>query len=210
MGRERRDFVRRSGLYDAALFVIASEGAVTEPFYFEALKKRWHTSRIHIEILIRSDPSRSSPDDVLKSLDEFAYEYSFRDGDQLWLVCDRDPRNWKPRTMSSVARLCNQKGYFLAVSNPCFELWLLLHFEDVPNQPEERLNTLFENANGLLKKEVALYMSSRDKRAEHFIPHVDKAIDRSRLLDRKPQERWPSQLGTRVYRLVEQLRPSPI
>ena len=30
MGRERGDFVRRSGLRDATLFVIASEGAITE------------------------------------------------------------------------------------------------------------------------------------------------------------------------------------
>jgi len=66
MGRERRDFVRRSGLRDATLFVIASEGAVTEPRYFEGLKASWHNSRVHIEVLTRSDPTLNSPDEVLK------------------------------------------------------------------------------------------------------------------------------------------------
>ena len=42
MARQRRDFVRRGGFRDATLFVIASEGAVTEPRYFEGLKERWH------------------------------------------------------------------------------------------------------------------------------------------------------------------------
>jgi hypothetical protein len=59
-------------LRDATLFVIASEGAVTEPMYFEGLKERWHSARIHVEVLTRNDPSRSSPDEVLNSLDEFS------------------------------------------------------------------------------------------------------------------------------------------
>ncbi len=183
---------------------------MTEPMYFEGLKASWHNSRVHIEVLTRSDPTLSSPDEVLKSLDEFSADYQLRDGDQLWLVFDRDSQSWKARTMSAVARRCKQKGYFLAVSNPCFELWLLLHFEDVPSQTEERLNALLKNANGFLKKEVASHMSSKKKHIDHFIPRVETAIQRSRLLDRKPGERWPSQLGTRVYRLVEQLRPQQV
>ena len=104
MGRERRDFVRRSGFRDATLFVIASEGAVTEPKYFNGLKARWRNPRIQIEILTRDDPSLSSPEHVLKTLDRFASEYRLRDGDQLWLLIDRDSRSWKPRTMATVAQ----------------------------------------------------------------------------------------------------------
>jgi RloB-like protein len=210
MGRERRDFVRRAGWRDATLFVIASEGAKTEPEYFTGLKEKWQTSRVHVEILTRKDRSLSSPDEVLKSLEEFSAQFQLREGDQLWLVIDRDSQTWKARTMSAVAKRCRQKGYFLAVSNPCFELWLLLHFEDVPSQAEDRLNALLKNANGFLKKKVASHMSSKKKHIDHFIPRVETAIQRSRLLDRKPGERWPSQLGTHVYRLVEQLRPQPV
>jgi hypothetical protein len=207
MGRERRDFVRRSGFRDARLFVIASEGAVTEPRYFNGLKERWHNPRIHIEVLTRDDPTLSSPEQVLKTLDGFAREYALRDGDQLWLVMDRDLRSWKPRTMAGVARECERKTYHLAVSNPCFELWLLLHFEDVPSQGDARRSELFENADDLLKSEVARSCSSGCDYIENFIPHTRTAITRAEALDTKPQARWPSQLATRVYRLVGQLVP---
>jgi hypothetical protein len=209
MGRERRDFVRRSGLRDARLFVIASEGAVTEPRYFNGLKERWHNPRIHVEVLIREQPGLSSPQQVLKALDRFKDDYQLRDGDQLWVVIDRDSQSWKPRAMASAARECEQKEYFLAVSNPCFEIWLLLHFEDVPKQSDMRKRKLIENANSLLKTEVARHCSATCEYIDNFLPHTRVAIARGEVLDSKPGERWPSQLGTRVYRLVRQLIPDP-
>ena len=149
MGRERRDFVRRSGLRDATLFVIASEGVVTEPRSFNGIKERWHNPRIYVEILERDDPGHSSPEQVLKALSRFAEEYRLRDGDQLWLVIDRDSQSWKPRMMASIARECQRKTYHLAVSNPCFEIWLLLHFEDVNKQGTARIRELTENRDDL-------------------------------------------------------------
>jgi hypothetical protein len=210
MGRERRDFVRRSGFRDARLFVIASEGAVTEPKYFNGIKERWHNPRIHLEIVGRDDPGLSSPEHVLRTLDRFASEYKLRDGDQLWLVIDRDSQSWKPRTMARIARRCEQKRYFLAVSNPCFELWLLLHFEDVPAQSPARRQELLENADGLLKFEVARHCGTDCEYIDNFISNSATAIARAEVLDAKPQDRWPSQLGTRVHRLIRQLAPESV
>jgi RloB-like protein len=207
MGRERREFVRRSGFRDATLFVIASEGAVTEPRYFNGLKARWHNPRIQIEILTRDDPTLSSPEHVLKTLDHFASEYRLREGDQLWLLIDRDSHSWKPRTMATVGKECERKAYHLAVSHPCFELWLLLHFEDVPNGSPARIQELTENKDGLLKSAVAKHCASKRDYIDHFLPHTENAIARAEDLDKKTRERWPSQLGTRVYRLVTQLMP---
>ena len=205
MGRERRDFVRRAGFRDATLFVIASEGVVTEPDYFNGLKARWQSPRIHVEVLTRPEAGESSPERVLTILRGFARSYSLRDGDQLWLVIDRD--SWMPRTLANVARECERKDYHLAISNPCFELWLLLHFEDVPNQRTERRQELFENHNGLLKREVASHRQPNTEFIDHFISGTPAAIARGRSLDATPRARWPNQLGTRVYRLVEQLQP---
>ncbi len=108
MGRERRSFVRRSGQRDASLFVVAAEGAVTERQYFEGLKDRLHNPRIHLEFLPRSDPSRSSPAEVLASLARFASEWIILEGDQLWLVIDRDPQSWKAKALAAVARECQK------------------------------------------------------------------------------------------------------
>jgi RloB-like protein len=208
MPRERRDFVRRTGFRDASLVVIACEGAVTEPKYFNGLKERLHSPRMHVEVVTRQDPTQSSPDAVLHDLDAFAAAWFLRNGDALWLVIDRDPQSWKPGMIADVAQRCHQKGYFLALSNPCFELWLLLHFEDVPAQSEERCRQLLENADGLLKREEAQHRrpNSDWEYIDHFLPHTETAIQRAQALDTEPEARWPAGLGTRVYRLVELIR----
>jgi hypothetical protein len=208
MGRKRRDFVRPGGFRDATLFVIASEGAVTEPKYFNGLKVRIHNPRIHIHPLERDDPTLSSPMHVLGELDRFRGEYNLQEKDQLWLLMDRDVQSWKPEMISAIAQECLSKGYFLAVSNPCFEVWLLLHFEDVPNQPDTRKQELAANADGLLKSEVARHFSANRPYIDHFLPHTETAIARAEALDTEPGERWQTGLGTRVYRLVRQLRPA--
>ncbi len=208
MPRERRDFKRRTGFRDASLIVIACEGVEDEPRYFKGLKERLHNPKVHVEIVSRADPTRSSPEAILRELDHFKDSWSLRDGDSLWLVIDRDPQSWKPDMIDTVAQRCRQKSYSLALSNPCFELWLLLHFEDVSSQSEERQNLLLANADHLLKKEVARYRQPRPEwdYIDHYFPHTEIALGRARTLDTDPNARWPAALGTRVYRLVEQIR----
>ena len=48
---------------------------------------------------------------------------SFEEGDQVWAVFDRDNH---PRFDEAVA-LCESSGVCVARSDPCFELWLILH-----------------------------------------------------------------------------------
>ena len=51
---------------------------------------------------------------------------SFEERDQVWAVFDRDEH---PRFDEAVA-LCKDKGVGVARSDPCFELWLILHERD--------------------------------------------------------------------------------
>jgi hypothetical protein len=69
---------------------------------------------------------------------------------------------------------------------------------------------LLENANGLLKSEVARHCSPDYEYIDNFIPNSATAIARAEALDTKPQDRWPSQLGTRVHRLIRQLAPERV
>src|SRR5262249_10638625 len=156
----------------------------TEPRYFNGLKERWHNPKIHIEVLTRESPGESAPDAVLRRLDDFQTTYLLEEEDSLWLVCDRDRQSWKPGMIAAVAQACAQKGYELALNNPCFEIWLLLHFQDVPQQSEDRQRQLFENADGLLKKEVAQHLLPNQGYIDHFEPHTETALARARALDR--------------------------
>ena len=51
---------------------------------------------------------------------------SFEESDQVWAVFDRDDH---PRFDEAVA-LCKSNGVCVARSDPCFELWLILHERD--------------------------------------------------------------------------------
>jgi hypothetical protein len=205
MPRERREFVRRSGFRDASLVVIACEGAETEPDYFNGLKGQLHSPRLHVEVLGREDPGHSSPEHVLRMLAAFDERYRIRPGDALWLVADRDRQSWSDEMLSDVATACRQRRYLLAISNPCFELWLLLHFEDVPSQPEPRRLELHQNQDGLLKRLIAARRRPYTSDFEMCAPYVPDAIRRARALETNPEDRWPQGLGTHVYRLVEDL-----
>ena len=51
---------------------------------------------------------------------------SFEERDQVWVVMDRDDH---PDFDNAIA-MCQAGGVRVARSNPCFELWLVLHLED--------------------------------------------------------------------------------
>ena len=58
----------------------------------------------------------------------------------MWLICDVD--RWGQKKLSEVDQLCKQKSYFFAVSNPCFESWLMLHFANMENYSDEKMEKL--------------------------------------------------------------------
>ncbi len=133
-----KSFERIEEFRSGRLFVIATEGKDTERIYFEALKDKIQMHQIKLEIL-SSDKNDSAPNKVFDRLISYQDKYGIEDDDQLWLVIDKD--KWKEKTLSEIASDCNKKKSFhMGLSNPCFELWLLLHYEDVSNyDPAEKV-----------------------------------------------------------------------
>lgn len=73
-------------------------------------------------------PDRRNPIQVLKRFQKALKDHGFRHGDEAWLVVDRD--EWPEgefRVLEEWAR--SDERHHLAVSNPKFELFLLMHFE---------------------------------------------------------------------------------
>ena len=208
MIRERREAFR-----DARLIVIASEGKDTERIYFKALAKEYTNPRVHVHILKRSEDEKnnSSPEHVLEQLNEYKCQYELEADDELWLVTDKD--HWTEAMLSRVATECMQDvSMHMALSNPCFELWLLLHLVDVSSLTPEEQRLWIENrrksksSNPYLKVLLRQKMGSYHESAYDvltLIQHVEVAIERARLLDKNPADRWPQTLGTRVYLLTE-------
>jgi hypothetical protein len=213
MGRIKRNFKRPENKRSAKLIVIATEGRKTERIYFEGLAENFDSTKIHVEIIEKLDDN-SSPDVVLKQLNEFAEEYNLDDDDELWMVIDRDFKSWEIDMIKSVAQICHQKkGYYLALSNPAFELWLLLHLVDCTTLTAKQKEDLFKNAKvsrgkTYSKKMMADLLGGFNEAkydASKFIPNVEVAITNAIKLDINPRTRWPNYLGTRVYRLVQNI-----
>lgn len=206
--RERREAFR-----DARLIVIASEGKDTERIYFKALAKEYTNPRVHVHILKRSEDEKnnSSPEHVLEQLNEYKCQYELEADDELWLVTDKD--HWTEAMLSRVATECMQDvSMHMALSNPCFELWLLLHLVDVASLTPEEQKLWMENRRKSKSSNPYLKVLLRQKLGSYhesaydvltLIEHVEVAIERARLLDKNPADRWPQTLGTRVYLLAE-------
>lgn len=114
-------------------FILFCEGKKTEPAYFDAIKRACSSALIDVEIV----PAVGVPYTIAESASQRARSEglarssrrrmnSFEETDQVWAVFDRDEH---PRFNDAVM-LCNQVGVHVARSNPCFELWLILHEQD--------------------------------------------------------------------------------
>lgn len=94
--------------------------------------------------------------------------------------------------LADIAQLCQQNSNLrFCMSNPCFELWLILHLEDIEDYSEEDKKNLFENPR----------LSTHGT----WTKHVEEAICRAEKLDINPKDRWPQTTGTRVYLLARSI-----
>ena len=100
----------------------------------------------------------------------------------------------------------------MALSNPCFELWLLLHLEDATSLTPEEYKMWLENRRKSKNADPYLKVRLRQKLGSYhessydapaLVVNVETAIERARRLDKGPDDRWPQTLGTRVYLLAE-------
>lgn len=198
MPRKRRKFQRIIGeLRYRKLFVIAVEGEKTEPQYFNIFKSQ--RSMIHVKFL--SSKHKSSAPQVLKKMREYLKQEGLRDEDQAWLVVDKDQNS--DEKLLELLRWSNEKeNYGFALSNPKFEYWLLLHFEDGSGVSSSR------DCSARLKRFLPGYDKSIDVRKITF-KKIEEATQRARMRDIPPCPDWPKSVGTTVYRLVEAILEIP-
>lgn len=120
-----------------------------------------------------------------------------RDGDEAWLVVDTD--QWTGAQLRQLHQWSQAKeNYGLAVSNPQFEFWLLLHFED-----GKGVNTSRECVARLMRQLPGYQKGAVD--VSQFADKVAEAVELARRRDTPPCADWPRTTGTTVYRLVQNL-----
>lgn len=119
-------------------------------------------------------------------------------GDEAWIVVDRD--RWEEPHLDELdawSREASNRGF--ALSNPKFEYWLLLHFEDGAGIRSAG------DCDRRLRAHMPDYRKSLGS-APIAEPGIREAIRRARSRDRPPASSWPREPGqTTAYRLVERI-----
>lgn len=193
MTRRRREFRRGEPTRQRKrLVLIATEGARTEPIYFQAIKARLGRSSDTVVHVFPGGDGSSAPEAVLRRLRRAAKNHRVTADDRCWAVVDRD--SWELTKLNSIATECSRAGYGLALSNPCFELWLVLHL------PRERTPLRAQDCTAELLKQLGTFTKSGYD-ASMLLESVEVAIARADRLDDQSHV-IPDAPSTRVHELV--------
>jgi RloB-like protein len=178
----------------AKIIIIATEGKHTEKQYFESFIT---SPRLKIQILPTED-NNSDPQSVLNRVNIFTEKFDLGKEDSIWLVLDVD--RWGDRKLSQICREAKQKKYGLAISNPCFEVWLWLHFDDL--DPFDKTCKDFENK---LRQKLGSYNKS-NLITDRYQSHIPNAVERSKALHPSNSQAWPPTIGSHVHRLIAAIK----
>ncbi len=107
------------------IFLLVCEGEKTEPQYFKQFQSRDYNFKIKCVTSGRKDPVGILiyAESLIKQMG-----LSEKKNDVVWCVFDKD-RNTKTQICDAMSR-CKSNFLTIAVSNPCFEIWYLWHFQD--------------------------------------------------------------------------------
>lgn len=218
MPREPIALIRAGGFRSAEkLYILSFEGEKTEVTYFQDLRQSSYfddSGIIEIVTLSREPNTGTDPLSVKRLLKKAKQNYPFKKTDEFWLIVDRD--HWETIHKINFDKLVedckNESNFHLAMSNPCFEIWLILHLKDINEYDDDEQNKIFENASVSRKKnhiDVVLgdlqgVGYNKNPNPNLYLPLTKTAIERASDLDDKNED-YPKKLGTHVYKLITKL-----
>lgn len=174
-------------------FVISAEGQ-TELQYFEAL------NRLCDNVVLKPIKGRtqSAPAYVLKRMQQYIQRERPEGTDECWLVVDRN--DWPENQLKKLEQWsASSERYGFAISNPKFEFWLLLHFENgtgvrSPADCTRRLRNYIPEYDGSIGGNM--FTTNR----------ICDAVKRAKDLDNIHDKNWPfERFNSTVYRLVSRI-----
>lgn len=141
-------------------------------------------------------------EDLLKSAKQ--EELDLKDGDMLACFIDVDFKKGRDQELRAAMKLARQNNISVFLSNPCFEIWYLLHF---------RYSTKLYGSNEEVIKELDSYISDYSKSKDVY-DLIENKIDQA-LLNTKRLESYHLENGTNdrlkklpsteAYKLIEMI-----
>lgn len=134
--------------------------------------------------------------------------------DKICLIVDRDRESFvsvpENNQYAYVVERCKEKSFGLYITNPCFEFWLLLHFDKVF---EVNRDKLLENPKVTAKRRYAEQelrkiwpgYTKSSYRAEELVKNIDKAIENEKAFCEDVVSLEHS-IGSNLGKLIEDMR----
>ena len=201
--RNGGDDIRRRGSFRESMhrILVVCEGRETERRYLESFRQEVRNPRVRLTIARETGVPLTVVTDAIR-LKEEAEQSAKRERDvnlrydDVWAVFDVDEH---PK-LAEACDLADRNGVQLAVSNPCFELWALLHFQD------QRAHLERHKARAAVQIHIPGYNKLLDFPKMH--PGYEAAVRRARgLADVAVHHGAPRRNPTtEVYRLTELIR----
>lgn len=206
MIRKKRGYTRETPknlLRDYKVFAIACEGGKKEPQYFKLFEHLSNRIKVDIiedkvqdEELLHKFETKSAPKWVLDRAVKYIEQEGLIDEDELWFVMDID--RWETSQLIEIINYCkNYPNWNIALSNPCFEVWLYLH-------KNESLDRLESTSCKDLKKHVA-GLDQGGYQALNYITLLKEASNNASKIDADSKSDLPEENQTKIYRLIDSI-----
>ena len=193
---------RRSPFRDPKpTILVVSEGEVTEPEYLRGLQRACRNPRVTIKLA----EEHGVPMALVRAAKKYKEEARGRANqeeddnlayDSVWCIFDVDDHP----AVGEASEMARDNRIRLAISNPCIELWLLLHFSENPGMQHR------DTISRILKNHVPDY----DKHVDYatYSAGYSQAVTRARKMDQDAREAQEPHRNptTGVYELTELIR----
>lgn len=182
-------------------FLIVSEGEVTEKEYLESVRRSRRIRSASIEFI---PPGPTSPIEIVERARDLRRAARKDDPfDEVWCIFDVEAKvdqRARPRLLEAI-QMARDNQIAVALSNPCIELWILLH-------EQEQEAAIASHSAQRLCSELGLIVKKHITNPHHLVAQYDTARTRAVRLDEKHDRETRVSVVDRnpasgVYKLVD-------
>lgn len=201
------------------IIIISCEGENTEPEYFEAIKEKlsnYISVLVQIEI-VPHQKKGSEPRKIVCALEDHIIEkYDYKnDNDEMWVIWDREKVQERKKDILEMIPQCKEKNYNIALTNPLFEFWLLLHIVDISKYNstilyENKWMTSAKNKRFIDKELSNILPNGYSKKKDKFNTsivnkeNILRALEQEQLFENE-LEKIIDNLGSNIGNLIREI-----
>lgn len=196
--------------------LIVCEDQNTEPYYFRQFKKLFPEETVYLREVGTGKKPKGIVEQAIIEKKSLSAE-ARKTIDEVWVVFDKDDEGNNATTLASFNtawELAEKENINIAFSNEVFELWLLLHLNDVSSNKPIPRSDIYSSLETAIKSvethNLFVYEHGKIEIIDVIIElgSEAKAIERAEklLVEQKGKQLIDSNPSTTVHILVKRLR----